>query len=78
MDKRGTKKLVSATKSEYEYVLSAAEKLGAYVDEWIAVLDSQIVARGKSAREVYESAKEIDSTRVPFIMKVPTEKVMIL
>lgn len=66
------------TTSEYEYILSIGDKLGEYVDEWIAVVGSQVVARGKSAKEVYEKAKEHDASKVPFIMKVPTEKVMVL
>ncbi len=69
---------MATTMSEYEYVLSMGDKLGEYMDEWIAVVDNTVVARGKTAREVYEKAKKYDSTKVPFIMKVPTEKVMVL
>ena len=69
---------MTATMSEYQYVLSIGDKLGEYVDEWIAVVDNQIVARGKTPREVYEKAKEYDSNRTPFIMRVPTSKVMVL
>ena len=68
----------SKAMSEYDYVLSAGDKLGNYVDEWIAVVDNQIVARGKTAKEVYEKAKQYDKSKVPFIMRVPTEKVMVL
>ena len=64
--------------SEYDYVLSVGDKLGDYVDEWIAVVNNQIIARGKTAKEVYEKAKEQSPSKVPFIMKVPTEKVMVL
>ena len=64
--------------SEYDYVLSVGDKLGDYVDEWIAVVNAQIIARGKSAKEVYEKARDANPSKVPFIMKVPTEKVMVL
>jgi hypothetical protein len=64
--------------SEYKYVMSMGEKLGEYVDEWIAVVDNKIIARGKTAKEVYEKAKEYDASKTPFIMRVPTSKVMVL
>lgn len=64
--------------SELEYVMSIGDKLGEYVDEWIAVVDNRIVARGKAAQEVYAAAKKQYPSKVPFIMKVPTAKVMVL
>ena len=68
----------TATMSEYEYILSSGDKLGDYVDEWIAVVNNQIIAKGKTAREVYDKARSYDKSKTPFIMKVPTEKVMVL
>jgi hypothetical protein len=41
-------------------------------------VNNQFVARGKTAKEVYEKAKEQNPSKVPFIMKVPTEKLMVL
>jgi hypothetical protein len=61
-----------------EYVLSMGDKLGKYVDEWIGVVDSNIVAKGNSAREVYEAAKKASPGKVPFIMRVPRAQVMVL
>jgi hypothetical protein len=69
---------MSTTMSEYQYVLSAGDKLGEYVDEWIAVVDNQIIAHGKTAKEVYEKAKNYSKSKTPFIMRVPTSKVMVL
>jgi hypothetical protein len=66
-----------ATKSEFEYVLSLGNKLGDYVGEWIAVVDNKIVARGPEAKEVFEKARQV-SRKTPFIMKVPSDKVMVL
>jgi len=65
------------TKSEFEYVLSLGNKLGDYVGEWIAVVDNKIVARGPEAKEVFEKARQV-SRKTPFIMKVPSDKVMVL
>ena len=78
MGRRVTKASMSTRASEYKYVLSMGDKLGEYVDEWIAVVDNKVVARGNSAKEVYEKAKEYDSSKTPFIMRVPTSKVMVL
>jgi len=67
-----------ATKSEFEYVLSLGDKLGDYVDEWIAVAGNRIIARGPGAKEVFEKARKTSPSKTPFIMKVPDDKVMVL
>jgi len=72
------KSAMKKSMGEYEYVLSMGDKLGEYVDEWIAVVDNQVVSRGKTAKGVYEAAKKYDSSKIPFIMKVPTEKIMVM
>ncbi len=64
--------------SEYKYVLSIGDKLGEYVDEWIGVVDNKVVARGETAKVVYEAAKKYNNSKTPFIMRVPTSKVMVL
>jgi hypothetical protein len=65
-------------KSGYEYVLSMGDELGKYVDEWIGVVDNRVVARGKDAQTVYAETKKSYPDEIPFIMKVPTDKVMVL
>ena len=65
-------------KSEFEYVMSIGDELGDYVDEWIAVVNNKIVARGSNAKEIFSKAKEKYPTAIPFIMKVPGDKVMVL
>jgi hypothetical protein len=59
-------------------VFSMGDKLGEYVDEWIAVVDHVVVSSGKSAKEVYSDAKKQYPAKVPFVMKVPVDKVMLL
>lgn len=66
------------TKSEYEHVLSMGDKLGEYVDEWIAVVGGKIIASGKDGKTVYDQAKELYPDKKPLIMRVPTDKVMVL
>ena len=61
-----------------EYVHSMGDRLGDYADEWIAVVDSAVVARGKTSKAVYEAAKKASPDRVPFIMRVPRAQVMVL
>ena len=65
------------SKNEFEYVMSIGNKLGEYVDKWIAVVDDTIIASDEDIRAVYRKAKEC-STETPFIMKVPSDKVMVL
>jgi len=64
--------------SEFEYVMSMGDKLGDYLEEWIAVVENKIVARGSSAKDVYEKAKKAFPEKTPFIMKVPADRVMVL
>jgi len=64
--------------SEYDFVLSLGDKLGEYVHQWIAVVDNEIIAKGRSAKEVYDEAKRRYPNKTPFIMKVPADEVMLL
>jgi hypothetical protein len=65
-------------KTEFEYVMSLGDKLGDYVEEWIAVVDNKVVARGPEAKQVFDIAKSIHPKKTPLIMKVPSDKVMVL
>ena len=72
------KKVTRKMKSEYEYVMSMGKELGQHLGEWVAVVGDSIVATGKTAKEVYDEAKEEYPDREPFIMKIPKETVMLL
>ena len=72
------KKVARKMKSEYEYVMSMQEELGQHLGEWIAVVGEDIVATSKTAKKVYDKAKEKYPNREPFIMKIPKETVMLL
>lgn len=65
-------------KSEFEYIMTMGDKLGDYVDEWIAVADNKIIAKGTDAKEVFKKAKQAYPKKIPFIMKVPSDKIMVL
>ena len=65
-------------KTEFEYVLSLGDKLGDYVEEWIAVVDNKIVAKGSEAKQVFDAAKSTYPNKTPFLMRVPSDKVMVL
>jgi len=65
-------------KGELEYIMSASDQLGQYVDRWIAVVGTNIVAHGKTAKEVFLKAKESYPDKTPFVMKVPSDIVMVM
>ncbi|MBC7090733.1 MAG: succinyl-CoA synthetase subunit alpha [Nitrososphaeria archaeon] len=65
-------------KNEYDFIQSLGDRLGEYVGQGIAIVDNKIVAKGDNAGKVYRKAKEYCPTKVPFIMKVPQDKVMVL
>lgn len=64
-------------KSEFEYVMTMSD-LGQYVDKWIAIVDNRIVAQGTQAKKVFEEAKKRYPQHEPFIMRVPSNRVMLL
>lgn len=65
-------------KGELEHVISMGDKLGDYVNCWIAVVDDKIVAHGDSAKEVFIRAKQQYPNKTPFVMKVPSDTVMVM
>jgi hypothetical protein len=65
-------------KGELEYVMSIGDKLGDYVNCWIAVVDDKIIAEGNSAKEVFIKAKHQYPDKIPFVMKVPSDTVMVM
>jgi len=62
--------------SEFEYVMSVSKDLEA--GKWIAVVGKKIVAKGSNAKEVYEEARLMFPEKEPFIMKVPSDAVMLM
>ena len=65
-------------KGELEYLMSASGVLTDLVNQWVAVVDDKIVAHGTSAKEVFSSAKKQFPERIPFVMKVPSDTVMVM
>jgi hypothetical protein len=68
--------VVRKMKSEFDYVMSQSEKLES--GKWIAVVGNDIVAQGDDAKEVFDKAKDKHPEREPFIMKVPSDSIMLL
>ena len=64
------------TMGEFEYVMSISETLEP--GKWIAVVDNEIVVKSDNAKDVFDKVKEKYPDREPFIMKVPTNAVMLL
>ena len=67
----------TSVKSDYEYVMPAREQLGKHLGEWVAVVGDEIVASGEDAKEVYWESRAKYPDKVPFIMKIPKERVML-
>ena len=65
-------------KGELEYVMSMGDKLGDYVNCWIAVVGDDVVAHGETAKEVFLKAKQKYPGKTPFVMKVPSDIVMVM
>ena len=63
-------------KSEFEHVMSISKTLEA--GKWIAVVGTDIVAKGDKGKEVFDEAKRKYPNKEPFIMKVPADAVMLL
>ena len=63
-------------KTEFDFIVSSGQ-LGKYAGKWIAVVD-HIVFPGDSAKEVFERARREHPEKVPLVMKVPRETVMLL
>ena len=64
--------------AELEYLMSSDVDLEEYVGLWVAVVGRNIVAKGETAKEVYEEAISAFPGKEPFITKLPKEKVMLL
>lgn len=65
------------TKDSYECLLSMRD-LGKYVDKWIAIVDDEIVSVGNTGKEVFKHAKQKHPEKIPLILKVPSDTVMLL
>jgi orotidine-5'-phosphate decarboxylase len=64
------------TVSEFDYVMTISEKLES--GKWIAVVGKEVVAKGDEAKAVYEEARRKFPDREPFLMKVPSEAIMLM
>ncbi len=62
--------------SEFEYIASISQKLEG--GKWIAVVGKEIVAEGDGGMEVFEKAKKKYPDREVFVMRVPSDSVMLL
>ncbi len=64
--------------AELDYLMSSEVALEEYVGLWVAVIGRRIVAKGETAKEVYEKAISAFPEKEPFLTKLPKEKVMLL
>jgi len=64
--------------SELEYVMALGDKMHEYEKEWVAIIDKKVIARGRTAKEVFRKAKEKHPNKIPLVIKIPSEDVMLL
>lgn len=60
----------------YAFFLKA--DLGAYVDQWVAIVDGRVVAHGKNAKKVFDEAQSSFPGKPPLLARVPGTATMIL
>ena len=61
--------------NEYNFFMD--KELSAYLGEWIAILDKEIISHGKDLKKVYEEAKLKYPKARPLITKVADKNTMI-
>jgi Family of unknown function (DUF5678) len=59
------------------YLMSMGD-LRQYVGKWIALVGRELVASGDSGKEVFAQAKLKYPNKEPFVMKIPSDTVMLL
>lgn len=77
LDEMQEKRTMTKAKSAYECLLSMRD-LGKYVDKWIAIVDNEIVSVGTTGKDVFKQARQKHPDKAPFILKVPSNSVMLL
>lgn len=60
----------------YAYYMKS--NLEQYLGQWVAVVDSKVVAHGENAKEVYDQARKLYPAEVPLLSCVPKSIAMIL
>jgi len=61
--------------ANYQYFMQA--DIGAYIGEWIAILDNRIISHGKGLKEVVAKAKLASGGKKFLLARVPSEETMI-
>ena len=62
--------------SNYNFFLRV--DVSRYVGKWIAIVDNEIVANGKNAKETYEKAKNKYPEKRPLLTRILDKETMVL
>ena len=65
----------STLTKNYEFYSNA--DLSMYRGEWVAILNEKVIAHGKEVKGLMKKAKEINPAITPFIVKVPSKKMLL-
>ncbi len=66
------------TEYDFESVTNVRKTTGKHAGEWISIIDNKIVATGTSAKGVFDETKKKYPKRIPYVMKIPSDGVMLL
>lgn len=64
--------------SEFEHLMVAPEQINENLEQWMAMTGKELVAVGKSAKEVLARAREKYPGREFFVAKFPKHTAMLL
>lgn len=64
--------------SVIEYTMTIGKGMEKYEGRWIGIVDKKIVANGDNAKKVFDEVKKNHPKKVPFVMKIPSDGVMLL
>lgn len=66
------------TEYDFESVTNVRKATGKHAGEWISIIDNKIVATGTNAKAVFDETKKKYPKRIPYVMKIPSDGVMLL
>jgi hypothetical protein len=63
---------------DFESLSNVKKETGKHAGEWISIVDNKIVATGSSAKKVFDEARKKYPKKTPYVMKIPSDGVMLL
>jgi len=61
-----------------DFTMTTSKALGGFTGKWVSMVDNEVIAKGNDAKHVFAQAKKKYPNKIPLVMKVPTDGVMLL